>query len=382
VVVALNEVRDRAAELLVLDQLSGVGPVTVRRLVQRFGSARRALEASDRLFGEVAGPAAARERHDPGVRERVEQALENARAIGAEVVSWSDDAYPSRLFPLADPPPVLFLRGRRELLEAAPMVTIVGARRATARGRDVAERLGAALARAGVTVASGLALGVDGAAHLGALRATGNTLAVLGTGPDVAYPASHRALFGRILDHGLLVSEFLPGTSAAPHHFPRRNRILAALASVTVVVEAGRRSGSLITVDHALDLGRDIWAVPGPIDTSVCAGSNRLLVDGATPLISIDAFVAGVAGPTANVSARRAVGVSVPGDLPGGVGDSARATDLEARVLSALSEDALLADELSARFALPVHETLALLTTLELHGEVVRLPGMRYRRAA
>ena len=371
---ALTPVPDTPRELLTLEQLPGVGLVTLRRLLEHFGSARAALSAPDRSFEAIAGPGSGRTRSAPELRAAVDGALARADALGARVTTWSDPLYPPTLRSLADPPPVLFLRGPAELLLRSPIVTIVGARRSTARGRDVAERLGAALARAGVTVASGLALGVDGAAHAGALRAGGDTIAVLGTGPDVAYPGSHRRLFARIVRDGLIVSEFLPGTRAAPHHYPRRNRILAGIASTIVVVEAGRRSGSLITVDHALDLGLDVWAVPGPIDTAVCAGSNRLLVDGARPLVSIEGFVEAVGG--------RALGDPTVEVTPPRVPTQRSPTDLEARVYAALSTDAVAVDELSAVCASPVGEVLAVLTALELHGEVERLPGMRYRRAA
>jgi DNA processing protein len=266
--------------LLILDAASGIGLVRLQRLVQAFGSAEAALAAPADAFEAVAGSGTANERHDASVAARVDAALREAARLDMEVCTWESADYPQAMHHLHDPPPVLFLRGRRELLER-PAVTIVGARRATARAREVAERLGQAVARAGVPVASGMALGVDGAAHRGALRAGGDTIAVLGRGADRAYPGAHRGLFRDIVGRGLVASEFLPGTPALPHHFPRRNRILAALSCAVVVVEAGATSGALITVDHALDLGIDVWSVPGPIEVPTCEGSNRLLAEGA-----------------------------------------------------------------------------------------------------
>lgn len=371
-----------AFELLLLDQLPEVGPVTVRRLVDRFGTAERALTARHADFAAVAGRAAADARSDPELRDGVRSALTAAEESAMEILTWDDGAYPPGLRHLVDPPPVLFLRGRSELLGHAPTVTVVGARRSTARARSVAERLGAALARAGVCVASGLALGVDGAAHAGALRAGGDTMAVLGAGADVPYPRFHRRLHERIARDGLLVSEFPPGMPAAPHHFPRRNRILAALAGATVVVEAGRRSGSLITVDHALDLGKDVWAVPGPIDVAVCAGSNRMLVDGARPLVSIDEFVARMTAPPPDGGQTSLFPEGSTGEGRAGPDTTRPPPSLETRVLEALRSGPTAADELAARFDAPVSTVLALLTTLELHGEVERLGGMRFRRAA
>lgn len=270
-------------------------------------------------------------------------------------------ALPPALRHLHDPPPLLFLRGRTELLDR-PSITVVGSRRATARSRDVAERLGHALASVGRCVASGMALGIDGAAHRGALRAGGDTIAVLGRGADEPYPPSHRRLFRDILARGLIVSEFPPGTPPLPHHFPRRNRILAALSDTVVVVEAGARSGALITVDHALDLGIDVWAVPGPIDLGACTGSNRLLADGAHALVSVASFIEEVGG--GERSAR-----SSPEGPP-------------TRLLSVLAQEPMNVDELAARLSLSAPEVLMMLTELELAGAVRRLPGMRFGAAA
>lgn len=380
-------------DLLVLDQLPRVGPVTVRRLVSAFGTAGRALRAPRAAFRRIAGPEATRVRGAADIRGRVETAMRRAEGAGMAVITWNDPTYPADLRNLSDPPPVLFLRGRLELLREPGAVAVVGARRATARGRDIAERLGAALGRAEVTTVSGLALGVDGAVHAGTLSVGGAAVAVLGSGADVPYPKAHSRLFERIAERGLLVSEFLPGTGAAPHHFPRRNRILAGLANTTVVVEAGRRSGSLITVDHALDLGRDIWSVPGPIDSSTCAGSNRLLADGARPLVSIADFVGVVAGSTFDAapdgtpdppdSRDPAASGRLRAPAPDAMANEPASSDsLEDRVLDALAHDTLAVDTIAELFGVPVGKTLAILTTLELHGEVVRVAGMRFRKAA
>jgi DNA processing protein len=355
---------DEIRALLVLDGLPGVGPATLGRVVERFGSAAAALRGFGRSLAAAMGDEAAAALRDPERPRVVDRALERAERLGIAVVGWGSEAYPAELFHLADPPPVLFLRGRMTLLERSA-VTVVGSRRATARSRDLAERLGAGLVRAGVVVTSGLALGVDGAAHRGALAAEGDTIAVLGTGPDFAYPPSHARLFRDVAERGLLVSEFLPGTPALPHNFPRRNRILAALAGAIVVVEAGERSGALITVDHALDLGRDVWAVPGPIEQPACVGSNRLLADGARPLLSIADFVRAIA-PDAEPA---------QGSLALDIGP-------DARLLGALADGPLDVDELARRLGVGVAEALALATQAELRGAVRRLPGMRFRGAA
>ena len=188
--------------------------------------------------------------------------MDRCRTPEIEILLWSDEVYPERLGHLVDPPPVLFARGRLDLL-SRPAVTIVGSRRSTAYGRRSAEALAAQMALRGITVVSGLALGIDGASHRGALEAGGDTIAVLGSGVDLIQPASHRRLGERVARDGLLLSEFLPGEPARAHHFPRRNRILAALGGAVVVVEAAEKSGALITVEHASRSGAGCVCGPG-----------------------------------------------------------------------------------------------------------------------
>lgn len=358
---------DSSAEvraLLLLDAMPGIGLVRLKRLVGHFKSAEAALVAPDDAFEAVAGAGTAPGRREAGVTGQVDASLAEAARLGMEVCTWGSADYPRALHHLHDPPPVLFLRGRRELLNR-PAVSVVGARHATARAREIGERLGHAVARAGLPVASGMALGVDGAAHRGALVAGGDTIAVLGRGADRAYPEAHRRLFRDIVARGLVVSEFPPGTPPLPQNFPRRNWILAALSRAVVVVEAGATSGALITVDHALDLGIDVWSVPGPIEVPTCEGSNRLLADGARPLVSVAAFVQALTGAATQLEL---VAQSVPG--PAG------------RLLACLGSETLGVDQLATRLELSPAETLGLLTEMELEGLVDQLPGMRFRKAA
>lgn len=378
-----------ARALLHLDQLPDVGPRTIRALVESFGTAEGALSAPSRLFTQVAGSAACRARGDGEVARVVDEALELAHRLDMRLLTWSDSTYPEALLRLADPPPVLFLRGRTELLDEGG-VSVVGSRRCTARGKDLARKLGRALGRSGVPVVSGMALGVDGAAHRGALEAGGVTVAVVGRGADAAYPALHGRLFEDILEHGLVVSEFLPGTPPLPFHFPRRNRIMAALSESVVVVEAGARSGALITVRHALDLGRDVWAVPGPINTRACDGSNQLLADGALPLVAIERFVEEVVG------ARPGAGAPSSAGAPSGAGEAeeagksgetpgrsarTRLAEPERRLLQSLDAGPLHVDEIAAAAGLDVPLALALLVRLELDGAVEQMPGFHFRAA-
>ena len=359
--------------LLILDQLPGVGPRRIDALVRRFGSAVAALGAPAKELAHVAGADAAAGRADDAHRRRVDEGLALAARTGILVRCWEEPGYPERLRALHDPPPVLFLRGRPELLDHGG-VAVVGARRATSRGRDLAGRLGGALGRVGVPVVSGLALGIDGEAHRGALDAGGDTLAVVGRGADAAYPPSHARLFRRIVERGLVVSEFLPGAPPLPHHFPRRNRIMAALSDRVVVVEAGARSGALITVEHALDLGKDVWAVPGPIDTRSCLGSNQLLAEGARPLVSLDRFAAEIRPAADDVAADPpTAGAAGPDEWMG--------SEPERRLLASLADGPLHVDAVAVRADLPVPLALSLLVELELRGSVEQLPGLLFRAA-
>ena len=262
-----------------------------------------------------------------------------------------DAAYPSRLTDLGDAPAQLWFIGDLSLIDA-PLVTIVGTRRATGYGLRITRELATALARAGACVVSGMALGIDAASHRAALDAGGRTIAILGTGADVPYPRAHVALHREIVERGLVLSELPPGAHSHGGSFPQRNRILAAISPLTIVVEAPFDSGALITAKRALDLGRDIAIVPGPIDSPQSAGSNHLLRDGAHPIVAVEDAVA-LAGLS-----------PVPRAEP-------RVDDeVEMRVWAALSHGAATLDELCARSGLPVTQCLSAVTGLELRGAV------------
>ena len=261
------------------------------------------------------------------------------------------DEYPAALAELPDPPPHLYAIGQASAVRA-PAAAIVGTRSATRYGERVTHELASALARAGVSVISGLARGIDAAAHRAALASRGRTVAVLGTGIDIAYPAAHRALHEEIAERGLLLSEERPGDRASAGSFPKRNRIIAALASVTIVVEAGVKSGALVTANHALDLGRTVAAVPGPIDSPQSAGSNELLRDGATVIATA-------------ADALALFGLSPPAPTtPHFTAPAERA------VWDALRSGALHLDALTSAAALPARECLAAVTALELAGAI------------
>ncbi|HEY4305737.1 MAG TPA: DNA-processing protein DprA [Gemmatimonadaceae bacterium] len=259
--------------------------------------------------------------------------------------------YPPQLNDLASPPDTLWAVGDLATLRE-PVVAIVGTRRATSYGLRIAHQLGAALARAGACVVSGLALGIDGAAHRGALESNGRTAAVLGTGVDVPYPRANLSIYREIAERGLLLSEMAPGFGSRKYAFPNRNRIIAALAKLVIVVEAPYKSGALHTSTYALEMNRDIAIVPGPIDSPQSAGSNLLLRDGAHPIMSIEDAIT-----LAGLTPSRITGPSI--DDP-----------TEMRVWAALESNAHSLDDLCARAALPVAECMAAVTGLELRGAV------------
>jgi DNA processing protein len=264
--------------------LADLGPYVERVATGEVGSrSPELLRLSNEDLVEVAAPKVGEQLLARVAALPEERLHEELRLGGCWACCRHGDLYPDHLRDAADAPWALIGRGDPRLIEGLEpfqAVTIVGARRATSYGREIARELGRELAAAGMIVVSGLAFGIDGCAHRGALD-VGQTIAVLGCGPDVAYPASHRTLWRRICETGLVISEFPPGATPWRWSFPARNRIMAALSGMTVVVEAATRSGSLITTDLAADLGRDLGAVPGPVTSRASAGPNGLLASGA-----------------------------------------------------------------------------------------------------
>jgi DNA processing protein len=290
---------------------------------------------------------------------------------GIVAVTPVDEAYPGPLRSIPDPPPALFVDG--EIPEAVS-VALVGSRKASATGIETARALGLVLAERGVCVVSGLALGVDAAAHEGAVEAGGLTVGVLGCGIDVVYPSRNRDLFRSVRRHGALVSEYYLGEAPLAWRFPARNRIIAGLAGNVVVVEAPEHSGALITAHHALDAGRDVWAVPGPPGLRECRGSNGLLADGAGVLWDIPEFVDTVAQENRVLVADRTSGTPRP--LPAGLEGK------EAAVLCGVGFEPRGADAVAKKSGVEMPEVLTSLALLELKGFVRRDGGGSYVRRA
>jgi len=347
----------------------GLGPRTARELLSAFGLPDAIFDAGlAALLRVVPEPMARMLKQAPAAEiQSAVDATEHWLAAATEhsLLTLADAAYPQALLTTPDPPPVLFTVGRVELLNR-PTIAIVGSRNATQQGVSNAEGFATALARAGVTVVSGLALGIDAAAHRGALAADtdASTVAVVGTGVDIVYPASNRELMKEIRSRGVVVSEFALRTPAIAHNFPRRNRIIAGLARGVLVVEAALRSGSLITARLAADAGREVFAIPGSIHSPLARGCHRLIRDGAKLVESAQDVLEelGLAAGSA-VSAAPLLEASVHPDL-----------------LALLGHDPIDLDRLAERSGRSAGELSGALLELELAQYVERLPGNRYQR--
>lgn len=349
----------------------GVGRDAARRLLAAFGSAQGVFRAGIDARTAVVKPEPARAlAADPPDFAR-RWADTQAWLRGGEhrhLLTLADAAYPALLLHTADPPLLLFAQGRLDLLGRGG-VAIVGSRQPTPAGRENALRIARQLSAQGVTVVSGLAAGVDGAAHEGALDGPGGTVAVVGTGLDQVYPPRHADLAQRIGAQGLLLSEFPLGTPPLPQHFPMRNRIIAGLTRATLVVEAALRSGSLITARLAAEAGREVFALPGSVASAQSRGCHALIKQGAT-------LVEGAEDILAELQALPAAPV-VPA-APAEVADVAG--DAHSPLLQALGHDPATLDALLARTGLPVSQLNAQLLELELAGAVARLPGGLFQR--
>jgi DNA processing protein len=361
-----------------LIEAPGVGRASVRRLLSHCGSPDAVLDASPTLLRSLLGPAPAEgvlHRH-PTVEQRLQQALLWLRgADGRHVIPLGSAWYPPLLLHAPDPPLLLYLQGQPHAL-AGRGVAIVGSRNATAQGLDNARAFGKELSRRGLVVFSGLAAGIDAAAHEGALAAAeaggSPTVAVVGTGLDVVYPRTHAELARRISQAGALVSEFSPGTPPLAQNFPQRNRILAGLSLGTLVVEAAVQSGSLITARLAAEAGREVFAVPGSIHAAQSKGSHALLKQGAKLVETAQDIIEELEG--ALQGARVEVSAAAPSKHEVGLD-----TELQS-LLHALGSDPLSLEMLVSRTGWPAALLSARLMQLELAGHVARLPGSLYQR--
>lgn len=345
--------------------VNGIGPVRFERLLARFGTMRDAWYADPRELRSVLDRRSCE--HLTACRSRCtpEAEYEALRAQGIDVVTLRHDHYPDLLREIPSPPPVIFLRGE-VTLEDRRAVAIVGTRRMSGYGRELTKTLAYDLAKAGVTIVSGLAKGVDGIAHAAALDAGGRTIAVMGNGVKRVYPAVHQALAKRIIGQGAVLSDLHPDAPPDAPNFPARNRLISGLALAVVVTEAPLRSGALITVDFAADQGRDVFAVPGSVHSEASAGCNRLLRDGARLVRNAD----DVLEDLRLGEAPKQLALNSPAALD----------EPSRRVLASLTGDPLHIDEISAAAGISIAGLSSLLMTLELEGFVRNVGAQYYAR--
>lgn len=355
---------------IALRAAEGVGPVLFRRLLERFDSPDKALSASPGALMSVRGMTAQVATAIGGdtCRRFAEAEYHKIVNAGVRLLTFLDAEYPRRLFEIGDPPPLLYLRGTVTFWE--PAVAVVGSRRATREGLKVAERLSTELAEAGIAVVSGMARGIDTAAHRGSLAGGGVTLAVLGCGLDVVYPPENQGLADRIAEGGCIISEFPLGTQPLAEHFPRRNRIISGLSRGVLVVEAVEKSGSLITARYALDQGREVLAVPGPISSPANRGSNRLIKQGAQLVDCVDDILEAIQidRKTQHPSLFDTASAPMRSTL----------TPREAAVYGLIAQGPRHLDEITLALELTPGEVSAMVLGLELKGMLTQLPGSYY----
>lgn len=366
---------DELAAWIRLMDTEGVGPQTARELLGRFGLPSEIFAAGFSAVQKYVPEKVAHALCTPipeALQARIDNTLTWAAQRGNHVLTLADHDYPKSLLTIADPPPVLYAKGNLTLLRR-PAIAIVGSRNATKQGLENAERFAQTLSAAGLTVISGMALGIDASAHEGALlrarseQNSGSTVAVTGTGLDLVYPARHRDLAHKIADAGCLLSEYPLSTPAIASNFPRRNRIISGLSLGVLVVEAAAQSGSLITARSALDQGREIFAIPGSIHSPLSKGCHLLIRQGAKLVESAQDILEEL----------RWDSDSVPALSPT---QAAHGDTLSELLLEAAGYDPVSVDQLAERSNLSAAKIQAGLLTLELNGKIELLPGGQYRR--
>jgi len=346
-------------------QLSGVPPRPLFELLRAFGPPESVLGTTHAQRCRHVESKVATLLDAPPEANRLEATLAWLREPGHDLVAWGDPDFPQPLLEIGDSPPVLYCMGRRELL-TQPALAIVGSRNATPQGCADAEAFAVALSAAGLAIVSGLALGIDAAAHRGGLSGAGSSIAVIGTGPDRVYPARNRHLAHEVAERGLVLSEFALGTPPLKQNFPRRNRVVSGLARGVLVVEATLSSGSLITARLAGDQGREVFALPGSIHSPFSKGAHKLIREGAK-LVETAQDILDELGIAAAPATPAAAAMTQP-----------RAA--MRRILRALGHDPAEPGTVAARARLSLPDTLAALTELEIDGRVASLPGGIWQR--
>lgn len=369
------------AAWLALKSVPGVGNILYKRLIDHFSGPEQVLAAGFEALGAVEGvsPSLARRIRSHRPPEWIDAELKKTRTAACRIITLADREYPPLLKQIVDPPPILFVKGGSVAI--GPAVAVVGSRSATEYGITTTVTLCRALAQQGITVVSGLARGIDTAAHTGALEGGGPTVAVLGAGLNHLYPAENRSLSQRIAANGALITEFVMDAKPEPHHFPLRNRIISGMSLGTVVVEAGSRSGSLITARLAAEQNREVFAVPGSIHAATTRGTHDLIKQGAKLVETIDDIVVEIAaqlqdGYTAKITpagGSKQGSFSKTKPLP-------ELTQAERRLLEKIGAYPVHIDALARHLGLAAGQLAATLSLLELKGVVCQEPGKFFIR--
>jgi len=362
---------------LMLQAIDGVGDRTLLKLIHAFGAPEAVLGATmDDLISAGCSPELAesvRRGPESSIRRQIDRQVKLVERLKIHTLTLFDRSYPARLKAISDPPPLLYVSGSLSPKDEVA-VAIVGGRRATPAGRLITEEISKDLAGCGVTIVSGLARGIDAAAHRGALTGKGRTIAVLGCGIDRTYPSEHHGLRRNIESHGAVISELPIGAAPQSHHFPRRNRIISGLSLGVLVGEAAPDSGSLITAKLALEQGREVFAVPGSLKEQACRGSNRLIKEGAKLIEGAQDILDEIL-PQVDARQRATLHLDI-------VSMEAHAPlrKEDALVYEALSYEARSVDAVIERTGLTAAQVAATLLSLELSGRIRQLPGQQFIR--
>jgi len=344
--------------------VKGIGPARLKALIDHFGDAKTAWNATASALGASGlNPKLVESILQTRKSGALEKTWQRIKSLDIGVLTWEDSEYPRRLKEIDQSPPVLYMRGKI-LEEDQFAVAVVGTRRSTAYGRQITEELVRTLVANGITVVSGLARGIDGVAHKNTIIAGGRTLAVLGSGVDRIYPPEHRQLADEIAQNGAVLSDYPPGTAPEGGNFPPRNRIISGLSQVVVVIEAGKRSGALITAAFAAEHGRDVFAVPGNMFAPQSKGTNVLIREGAQIMLDPQDVLEVL--NLANIGKQRSARSVLPADAT------------EAQLYNLLDREPLHVDEIRARSELPIEQVSATLTLMELKGMVRQVGSMQY----
>jgi DNA processing protein len=364
---------------MALKSIDGIGNASFGTLLKHFRSPSNVFSAAVADFSGIAGISKKSALAISAFKnwDEIRRQMDLLDKMGADIITWLDERYPANLLNIYDRPAFLFVLGH--LPEDMIPVAIVGSRNATAYGRFTTDRLSRELALRGITIVSGMARGIDSCAHRGALAVRGNTIAVLGSGLDVIYPFENKKLFDTISQNGAVISEYPPGTQPIPYHFPARNRIISGISYGVVVVEAGEKSGSLITASLAMEQGRDVFAIPGAIDSAHSRGTNSLIKQGAKLIDTIDDILEDVLPQLERSSVqpmqRQQMIFSEAFSEKDMRKNNEPFTTPVKEILKTLSQNIMHADDIIAVTGLPPAEVSSMLITLELKGIIEQHPG-------